>query len=147
MNLTEKLKENTIAAAYGSAATQISLATKKAILLFLQKAGHNTTTVDSIAKLLDSKLGEAMVSALLGLALPNIPQIANNENASKVTDKFIENAIKIGMDETFGVISDAVFPILKNAVRILPKVKEEKSLPQKVTVERQDQVKQYLRVK
>lgn len=105
-------------AAYRSGATQLSKATKAGLIALMQKNG--SANIEAAAKLLDSELGEAFISVILGYTLTYAPNISEDERVKKLAKEFRTGGMSTTFNVAFEAIMTTVAPALKDALNLIP---------------------------
>lgn len=117
----DMVKQDTIDGAYRSSANQINKVAKAAILSQLEK---NTTSegVATIANLLDTEMGGAFISMLIGLGITYAPKISDDPRAVRLAKEFRVSGISTGMNQVINVAMTTLMPAFNDAISKLPVV-------------------------
>lgn len=116
----EMMKGDATNAAYRVAANQMTKGVKSGILAMLEKNGSDGTKLKAVSEMLDTELGAAVVSMILGMALTYVPHVSNDPRAQRLAGEFrVEGMAKAG-----NTIMDAAIehflPVLTGALNSLP---------------------------
>lgn len=119
--LMEMFKEDTVDGAYRSASNQITKGTKAAILSQLSK---NTSSegIAAVSNLLDTEMGGAVMSMLIGMGLTYAPVISEDPRAARLAKEFRVSGISVGMDQLVGLAITTLMPAFQEAMKSLPSV-------------------------
>lgn len=119
--LMEMFKEDTVDGAYRSASNQITKGTKAAILSQLSK---NTSSegIAAVSNLLDTEMGGAVMSMLIGMGLTYAPVISEDPRAARLAKEFRVSGISVGMDQLVGLAMNTLMPAFQEAMKSLPTV-------------------------
>jgi hypothetical protein len=120
----ETLKSDALAAGYRVAANQMTKGVKGAIILSMKDKGVEDGKLQTMREMLDTDLGEALISTLLGYGLTYIPMLSEDPRAQTLAEEFRINGIAIAGN----VVADSVFqhlmPAITNAMDKLPPAEE-----------------------
>lgn len=119
--LMEMFKEDTVDGAYRSASNQITKGTKAAILSQLSK---NTSSegIAAVSNLLDTEMGGAVMSMLIGMGLTYAPGISEDPRAARLAKEFRVSGISVGIDQLVNVAANTLMPAFQEAMKSLPSV-------------------------
>jgi hypothetical protein len=124
ISVLDMLKADALNAGYRVAANQMTKGVKGAILLSMQDKGVEGSKIQAISEMLDTDLGDAFVSTLLGYGLTYIPVLAEDPRAQALAEEFRIN----GMAIAGNVVADSVFqhlmPAINSAMEKLPPAEE-----------------------
>lgn len=98
------IKGDGVEAAYRVAGTQITKATKNALLKLLKSKGINNKHLNSVSNFLDTEMGGAVLSTLVGMILDHIPALKNDQRARTMSKEFRVS----GMALVGNLMADAV---------------------------------------
>lgn len=82
------LKDNSKEAAYRVAGTQVIKATKNGLLQAMRRKGITNKHVDTVSNLLDTELGTAGLSTVVGLILTHLPRFKDDTLAQGIAKEF-----------------------------------------------------------
>lgn len=128
------MKQDATKASYRVAANQITVGTKKAIVNIMKSQGMDNDKLSSIAEMLDTPIGEAFVSFIIGLALNYIPTINDNKHAQVLSEEFRINGMATFGNEVVDVVVAQFLPVLTEGLNKLEKINSINQLPEKVRV-------------
>lgn len=117
----EMMKDNTVDAAYRSGAKQFTKMAKAAILSQLSK---NTSSegIAAVSNLLDTEMGTATMSMLMGLGIHYAPGISEDPRAARLAQEFQVAGLAVGFDQIFGMLTSTLLPAFQEAMKSLPSV-------------------------
>lgn len=115
---TSMIKADLNDTAYRVAAAQLNRATKAAILATLKSQG--TSKLKTISQMLDSEMGTALVSMMMGLALTYAPKISEHEKAKTLAQEFRIAGMATAGNEVIDTAMTVLLPVLMQAVSSLP---------------------------
>jgi len=125
-------RDDAVDAAYRIAGTQLSKAVKQGIVTLLEKNEEHSKHIESIKTMLDTEIGEALVSMILGMGLSFTPKLTENERAQRLAKEFRVNGMAVAGNAAFNAALKEVLPMISSAISSLPKaegvrVSEEKT--------------------
>lgn len=120
-NFTSMIKSDLKDTAYRIAVAQLTKAAKSAILMALQSQGSKKSQINAITSMLDTEMGSAVLSVIIGLFLTYAPSISDNAKAKILAEEFRVAGITIAGNELADVLFTNVLPVLIQAVSSLPK--------------------------
>jgi hypothetical protein len=115
-------KSDATTAAYRVASTQMTSAVKKSIITVMEKKGQSSDRITALKEMLDTKAGEALVSAMIGITLTYAPMISNDPRAQKLAEEFRVNGIATAGNMVADVMTEHLMPILMNALSSIPEM-------------------------
>lgn len=118
------VKQDAVDAAYRITATQLSKAVKTAILTALKNQGTKHSQIKTIRNMLDTDVGEALISMMLGLGLTYAPVLKDNEKASTLAQEFRIGAMAGAGNAVIDTLTSTLLPVLFQAVSSLPQEEE-----------------------
>lgn len=114
------VKEDAEDAAYRIAAAQLTNVCKTAILATLKAQGSKRSQLNSITQLLDSEVGSALVSLLMGVALTYAPGISEHKRASSLAEEFRISGMVIAGDVISEMATSILLPAMMQTIANLP---------------------------
>lgn len=107
-------------AAYRFAARRVSKAAKDGLVLVLQKTGASKKHINAFIQVVDTEIGHAAVSCLLGFVIPKMPGVDKDPRVARLCQEFRIEGMAIGgeaaMDSLIGIIA----PGLQTFLSALP---------------------------
>lgn len=116
----EMLKSDGTEAAYRVGATQITKAVKAALLKVFEAKGGDSGQMEMFKMLLDSEVGDALVSVLLGHVLPRVPGAGTDRRVEKLAVEMRTNGMAIGGNLLADMAMGSILPVLTEALKNLP---------------------------
>jgi hypothetical protein len=116
------LKHDGGEALYRVASTQISKGTRAGIVKMLKARGFKAAQIRAITELMETEIGRAMVSGLLGIALPHVPNIGEDPRAKKLASEFRIDAMATVGNELIEEVKTMLAPVFLEAFMSLPPV-------------------------
>ena len=116
----DTIKSDAVEAAYRVGATQTVNGVRAAMVKALQAKGGDSQQVLMLTTVLDSEVGQALISTLLGHALPHVPGIKDNRHVPKISEEMRVNGYTGAGNLIADVIMDQLKPILANALSAIP---------------------------
>lgn len=113
-------------AAYRSAATQLTNATKSGIILLLQKNGKSSDTIKAMEDLLNTEPGAAAISLLLGMSLTYVPKVSEDPRAQRLAKEFRVNGMSTAINSALSTLTEYFVPAMQGILSGLP---TEEALP------------------
>lgn len=124
------VKSDATNAAYRVAATQMSKGAKAAVLTLIAKNNFDSEKLKVISELLDTDMGSAFVSYVLGLSLTYTPMISEDSRAKKLASEFrVSGMASIGNTAIASSI-EHFLPVIQNVIASLP---QEETILSKLT--------------
>ncbi len=118
----DSVKKDSKAAGYRVASTQISKMARAGLSKVLKSQGFKTKQVNQIMGLLETEIGRAVVSGLLGVIFPNIPSLGKDPRVQKLASELrIDGMTTIG-NELINEVMAMVGPGLMEIFNTLPQV-------------------------
>lgn len=125
-NLWAMTKSDGENAAYRIASKQMVKGTKAALVAILNKQGKGDYT-EAASNLLDTEIGEAMVSMLLGYGLTYIPKVSADPRAQRLAEEFRVEGMATAGNAVIGVALEQFLPVITQAMELLPPEAEEET--------------------
>lgn len=124
ITMLDMLKADALSAGYRVAANQMTKGVKGALLLSMKDKGMDGGKIQAISEMLDTEMGEALISTLLGYGLTYIPGLGEDPRAQTLAEEFRIN----GIATAGNVIADSLFqhllPAINSAMASLPPAEE-----------------------
>jgi len=116
----EMMRTDMSSAAYRVAANQMSKGIKGAILMALEKKGTDGGKVAAIAEMLDTEVGQAAISMMIGLALTYLPHVSADPRAQRLAGEFrVESMTMVG-NTLLDTVVEHFLPVITGALNALP---------------------------
>src|SRR5208282_5166847 len=80
--------------------------------------------IKAASEMLDTAMGAALISALLGHLLPHTPGLGEDPRVQKLAGEFRVLSMATAGNELFGLASEYLFPAIMEAVNKLPPISE-----------------------
>lgn len=129
-----RLANNGEAALYRSAGTNMTLAVKAGVLAMMKDKGADDARMKAMKDLLDSEMGVALISGLLGFGLMVIPGIKDDPRVEKLSDEFQTAGMSKGMDVVIQEAGKYLLPGIMNAIQSLPALPEKETKGAKLRI-------------
>ena len=107
-------------AAYRVAATQITNGTKGAILAIMAKQGQDSERVKTIADLLDTEFGSAILALIVGTGLTYAPHISEDARVKRLAAEFRVSGMATAGNAVMDTAVQYFLPVIMNALSALP---------------------------
>lgn len=124
ITMLDMLKADALSAGYRVAANQMTKGVKGALILSMKDKGMDGGKIQAISEMLDTEMGEALISTLLGYGLTYIPGLGEDPRAQTLAEEFRIN----GIATAGNVIADSLFqhllPAINSAMASLPPAEE-----------------------
>jgi hypothetical protein len=110
-------------AAYRSAGRTITKGIAKGIVTMLKDKGTDDNTLSIISAFFETEFGESLIGMILGIAIPQIPMINEDERALILAEEFqIESTSKV-MDVIISEVSTYILPVISGVINKIPNKK------------------------
>lgn len=117
----EMVKDDGVNAGYRVAATQVTTGIRGAILTVLKNKGMDEGKLKAVSDLLETEIGRAMISVMLGYGLTYMPMIGEDARAQRLAKEFrVEGMATVG-NEIVGTLMENFLPVITQALSALPK--------------------------
>lgn len=116
------LKKEMGEAAFRSAGTQITNLVKQGILAMLKDKGSSEEQLSVYGSILESEIGTALISTVLGHGLPFAPMIGADPRAIKMASEFRTAGYATGMNVVFENLMKYILPGISQVVQTLPNI-------------------------
>lgn len=123
----DMVKKDGINAGYRVVSTQIVKGMKGAILKLLESRGTDGGKLQMFSEMLDTEIGEAVISMMLGFGMNYAPVISEDPRVQKLAEEFRTNGMATAGNAVVGVAMESFLPVIQNALKALPAVEEEKT--------------------
>ena len=120
-------------AAYRVAATQITNGTKGAILAIMEKQGQGSERIKTVSEMLDTEVGSAVVSLIVGMGLTYAPKISEDARVKRLAGEFRVNGLAVAGNAVMETAMEYFLPVIMNALQALPAVDETADIKARVT--------------
>lgn len=124
-NIVSKVMVNGEKAVYRTAARTLVSNVKKAIIKMMEDKDVDQGTRSTVSKLLQSEIGDSLIGAVIGVGLPHVPIISEDVRVQRISQEFQVEALSVAMDSVISTITDLIIPVIGDAIKSLPEVKEE----------------------
>lgn len=114
----DQMKEKGALALRRSTSRVVTKNVKRALLKVMEKKGQSSESIAMASALLDSEVGTAMVSMVLGLLMQNvpIPGFQDNDQIKKMASEFQVEGMSVGMEMVMGVVTDDLLPAITESL-------------------------------
>lgn len=133
-------------AAYRSVSTQMTNSVKCGILTAMKNHGADDGAISYITEMLETDVGTAGISALLGNGLPYAPMIGTDPRIVRLSEEFRVAGYSKGMDLIFGILMQYIMPGIMQALQSLPAVEKVSELSANDSAELDTLLKAKMRV-
>jgi hypothetical protein len=120
----DTLKANSTEAVYRVAGVQVIKATKNGLLQVLRSKGIANKHVDKVSNLLDTEIGTAGLSTVVGLMLAHLPKFKNDELAQGIAKEFKVGGLALAGNLLAAKTIKEFLPSLGNTIESLPAIKD-----------------------
>lgn len=112
---------------YRVAAAQLNKVLRQSILAYLKKQGSKRSEIKTIAMLLDSEAGEALLSMIMGMALTYAPGISGNDKAATLAEEFRVSAFATAGNTIVDTVMGTLFPVIMGALSSINETQQEQA--------------------
>jgi hypothetical protein len=119
-SIMETVKADGTEALYRVATNQTVKGTKAAFLKVLEKNGENSDRLKALSDMLDTEAGSVVTAMLLGVLLPHIPMVSEDERVQRLAKEFRINAFATAGNSAADALTEHLLPVLTNALATLP---------------------------
>jgi hypothetical protein len=116
----DMMKGDATAAAYRVASTQMTKGIKSGILAMMEKKGTGGDKLKAISEMLDTDVGAAVISMILGIALTYVPKISEDPRAQRLAGEFRTESMAIMGNTLMDTAIEHFLPVLTGALNALP---------------------------
>lgn len=120
---------------YRVASTQLTSAIKFAILQIFKKDGMQESKLNVVKELLETPIGDALISYGLGHLITHVPGINQDERVAKLATEFRINGMATAGNHIIDASMQYIIPALKDAIKSLP---TEVSTPETIHEEKEE---------
>lgn len=118
--LVDTLKDDAKEAAYRVAGTQITNGVKAALVKVFDGRGGKSEQMEMFKALLDSEVGDSLISLILGFGLNYAPKLKDDPRVQKLSEEFRINGMSVAGNAIVGAAMDTLLPVLNSALQSLP---------------------------
>lgn len=115
-----EMKSNAVEATYRVGANQLSKGVKAGLISLMEKQGHGSDKIKALSEMLDSQIGQALISSILGYGLMYIPKLGEDERVEKLCKELRIN----GMTDVGNFVMDGLIehllPVVQQAISNIP---------------------------
>jgi len=140
----DMIKSDGVKAGYRVAATQITNGTKAGVLKLLESKGQSSENIKAISDLLDTEVGSALMSMMIGMGLTYAPGISDDSRVQKLAGEFRVNGMAIAGNAAMETMVEYFLPVITEALASIPqetKVSQVSSETEEETEEEEAEVK------
>ena len=130
----DTLKADSIEAGYRVAGVQVIKATKRGLLKVLRRKGLNNKHVEKVSNLLDTEIGTAGLSTVIGVMLSCLPSFKNDKRAQGIAKEFKVSGMALAGNLLAAKAVQDLLPKINSLADILPVPKIPFVLTQKIRV-------------
>lgn len=132
-SFVDMVKQDAVDGAYRASANQINKVVKATII---SQLGKNTTSegLTTISNLLDTEMGGALISMLIGLGITYTPKISEDPRALKLAKEFRVNGMSTGMNQ----VIEMIVPAFTDVMNKLPSVDVSLKAPNKHVLSKEE---------
>lgn len=123
-NVKDMLKVDAVEAGYRVAGRQMTKGVKAGILLLMKDKGMDGGKLEAIREVLDTEVGDAIMSTLLGYGLTYVPQLKDDPRAAKLAEEFRINGMATAGNVAVDAVMQYLLPVVTDAMASLPAVEE-----------------------
>lgn len=122
----DMVKSDATEAAYRVASKQITKGTKTAVLSLLAKQGGSSDGLKAFAEMMDTEIGEAILSSGLGMGMTYLPlEAAQGHHVQKLAEEFRINGMSTAGNAVFETAMEYIMPVITSALAALPAVENQ----------------------
>jgi len=121
-NVKDMVKKDAIEAGYRVASKQMTKGVKGGILALMKDKGMDDGKLAAIREVLDTEIGDAIVSTFLGYGLTYVPQLKDDPRAVKLAEEFRITGIATAGNLAVNSAMEYVLPVVSSAMASLPAV-------------------------
>lgn len=120
----ELVKEDASQAAYRVAAAKMTKLVKQGIIETMKKEKKKKSQISAIQDLLDSEMGESLISFILGVALEHFPMLKEDPRAQRMAKEFRTASLATAGNVLMDKVMEQLVPALKVTWENLPMIQE-----------------------
>jgi hypothetical protein len=122
-NIVTTLQDRIEKAAYRSAGRNITKGITKGIIAMLKDKGTDESTLSIISAFFETEFGESLIGMLLGIAIPQIPMINEDERALILAEEFQVESTSRVMDVIISEVAVYIMPVISGVIEKIPSKK------------------------
>jgi hypothetical protein len=119
-NIMTTLQDRIEKAAYRSAGRNITKGIAKGIIAMLKDKGTDDNTLSIISAFFETEFGESLIGMLLGIAIPQIPMINEDERALILAEEFQVESTSRVMDVIISEVAVYIMPVISGVIEKIP---------------------------
>lgn len=121
-SVMDMVKDDAANAMYRVASHQISKGVKTAILALLERQGSNSDGLKAASEMLDTEMGSAIISLLLGLGIGNLPIEAMKEDhrVQKIAEELRIGGMATAGNVAMEMVMEHIMPVIMGVLTSLP---------------------------
>ena len=120
MGLFDKLKSESKEAAYRVAGTQLLKAAKHSLLTVLRNRNVENKYLESVSNFLDTEIGTAVLSTIVGFVLTNFPAFKQDKRAQSIAKEFRVGGISLIGNLLADKAMGSLLPEMSRILKLLP---------------------------
>jgi hypothetical protein len=130
----EMLKSDMADAGFRVASTQLTSAVKAGIMLMLKDKGMDNDKLTAFKSMLDTDVGDAVISVLLGYGLTYAPGVKDitTIDIDRLAKEFRVNGMATGGNLVVGAAMEYILPAITNTLKNLPALPEKTAAKKRV---------------
>jgi hypothetical protein len=122
-NIMTTLQDRIEKATYRSAGRNITKGIAKGIIAMLKDKGTNEGTLTIISAFFETEFGESLIGMLLGITIPQIPMINEDERALILAEEFQVESTSRVMDVIISEVAVYIMPVISGVIEKIPSKK------------------------
>jgi hypothetical protein len=122
-NIVTTLQDRIEKATYRSAGRNITKGIAKGIIVMLKDKGTDESTLSIISAFFETEFGESLIGMLLGIAIPQIPMINEDERALILAEEFQVESTSRVMDTIISEVAVYIMPVISGVIEKIPSKK------------------------
>lgn len=120
MSAGETFKKDALTAAYRVAGNQILRAAKTALINALKNGGSKSAHIKAVGEFLDTEMGSAVLSCMVGMGLNYAPYFKEDERAQQLAKEFRINGMAVAGGMAMNAVMGEVLPNILSSLNSLP---------------------------
>jgi len=121
-NFKKMVTDDTIEAGYRMAGRQMTKGVKGGLLLLMKNNGADDGKLAAIKEVMDTEIGDAVISTLLGYTLTYVPQLQKDPRAVKLAEEFRVAGMATAGNLALDTAGEYFLPAITDAMSKLPVV-------------------------
>jgi hypothetical protein len=117
----DQFKSDITNAAYRVGSTQLISATKTFLVQYLRKSCSEESKIRMLSEMLDTEIGSALMSVFIGMAVSQIPQLANNPKMQRILKEFRVSGMTTVGNSAVEALMSSMLPTITSALQSLEK--------------------------